>query len=306
MRLPPSLPAMGVGHAVKRVPASALARVAPLVAPGPISPILWREEHNQFVKNMQAMKILDDDALAETKKLESIVYFDQEHGHIVMRCSYCMEILICTSHIFDKEHTCHSCNKQQTAQTAVDAAYLSLLGVMHPNCVLSEPAFQDKTQGISADELVRKSKEAGSYARHSLDKKRNLAERKALKLIQILFGNKVYKQLVKTGETWIKGADRKFYRIFWARHGNVAVYQHRYKSQARRAGKDWRPISVYCGHFGEEFPIGDQIITQICMLQTNPEKYTDQANAVDGADWRNCGPLTAYHRQMQDIMAVEL
>lgn len=299
------LPTMGLGHRVKRVPRQALpVIVGPLIAPATAEQ--WHQEHLHFMTVAKDNGLLDVFGMEKADKLESIVYFDQEHGHMVMCCSYCMEILTCESRIFDREHTCHACNKKQTAHEAIDTAYLSLLGIKHANCVLSDRDFSTKTHGVSAYELVRRSRDAVNTARTTFRIKQNLAERKALKLIRILFGEKIYKQIVNKGETWIKGADKKFYRIFWARHGNVAVYQHRYRSQAERVGKDWKPIAVYCGHFGEDYPIGDQIITQICMFQTNPDKYTSQANNVSRDDWQYCGPKSQYQQDMADIMKIEL
>jgi len=262
------------------------------------TPQEWHQEHLEFMKTASSLHSNPNEA----DELEAAVYFDHAHVRFVFCCTHCLEMLPWAGVMFDRTHVCPSCGSNQTGEQAVRAAYLALLGEKHPNCTLSDSEFHEKTSGLDPGEFVEKYMEFVT----AHQQKGYVAERKALRLLKHLFGERVYNQIVNNGETWVKGADGLHYRMFWSRHGNVAVYEHRYKSQAKRAGKIWKPIAAYCGHFGEDYPISDQIIAQICMLTTCPERYTKQANKVKDEDLSNCGPEWSHKTLMHKIMAIEL
>ncbi len=262
------------------------------------TPQEWHQEHLEFMNNgSPALPELD-----EAEEIEAATYFDQAHGRMVFCCTHCLEMLPWVSRMINHTHVCPKCGASQKGKDACRAAYLALLGIKHTQCTLSDCEFDKKTQGLEPFEFVQKYMDVIEQSKHNL----NIAERRALNLMKHLFGERVYKQIVNNGETWVTGSDGLYYRLFWSRHGNVAVYEHRYKSQARRLGKVWKPIAAYCGHFGEHYPISDQIIAQICMIKTNPDRYTSQANKVLDEHLSNCGPDYLHKAMMGKIMEIQL
>lgn len=262
------------------------------------TPQEWHREHLEFMEKTSGLYSNPQEA----EELEAAVYFDHAHIRMVFCCTHCLEMIPWRGKMFDQTHTCPDCGASMTGEQACRAAYLALLGQRHPNCTLSNKQFADKTRDLDPEEFVQKYMDYVEKYLH----KCNIAERRALNLMKHLFGERVYNQIVNNGETWVKGADGMHYRLFWSRHGNVAVYEHRYKTQAAKAGKIWKPVAAYCGHFGEDYPISDQIIAQICMLKTDPDRYINQANKVRDEHLSNCGPEYLHKAMMGKIMAIQM
>lgn len=263
------------------------------------TPQEWHQEHLDFIKNCGYLNSTPEEA----DELEAAVYFDHAHLRMVFCCTHCLEMMPWKGgHMFSNTHICPKCGGNMTGEQACRAAYLSLLGIRHQDCMLSESEFIEKTHNLDPYDFVQKYMDYVDDYMHQCHR----AERRALNLMKHLFGTRVYHQIVNKGETWVKGADGMHYRLFWSRHGNVAVYEHRYKTHAKKAGKDWKPVAAYCGHFGEDYPISDQIIAQICMLKTDPHRYIDQANKVQHEHLSNCGPEYLHKCLMGKIMAIQL
>jgi len=262
------------------------------------TPQQWHQEHLEFMERTSAQYSSPEEA----EELEAAVYFDHAHTRMVFCCTHCLEMMPWVGKMFDRTHVCPNCSANMTGEQACRAGYLALLGIRHPNCTLSEQEFKAKTDNLDPYDFVE---EYVSFVERYMHG-RNIAERRALNLMKHLFGERVYNQIVNNGETWVKGADGMHYRLFWSRHGNVAVYEHRHKAQAAKAGKIWKPVAAYCGHFGEDYPISDQIIAQICMLKTDPDRYINQANKVADEHLSNCGPEYLHKTMMGKIMAIQM
>lgn len=263
------------------------------------TPQEWHQEHLEYVERTQ---LKYNSSLQEVEELEAVAYFDHAHIRLVFCCTHCLEMMPWLGKMFDRTHVCPKCGESMTGEQACRAAYLALLGRMHPQCTLTKKEFHNKTHNLDPNEFVQQYMDCVDKHKH----KCNIAERRALKLMKDLFGERVYNQIVNNGETWVKGADGMHYRIFWSRHGNVAVYEHRYKTHATKEGKPWKPVAAYCGHFGEDYPISDQIIAQICMLRTDPQRYINQANKVKSEHFSSCGPEFLHKSMMEKIMAIEV
>jgi hypothetical protein len=262
------------------------------------TPQEWHQEHFQFMEHTHGLC----SNIEEAEELEAVVYFDHAHVRVVFCCTHCLEMVPWVGEMFGRTHVCTNCNANMTGEQACRAAYLALLGIRHPNCTLNEQDFKSKTDNLDPYAFVE---QYVSFVELCIND-RNTAERRALNLMKHLFGERVYNQIVNNGETWVKGADGMYYRLFWSRHGNVAVYEYRYKTQAAKAGKAWKPVAAYCGHFGENYPISDQIIAQICMLKTDPNRYINQANKVQDEHLSNCGPEVLHKAMMDKIMAIQI
>jgi hypothetical protein len=260
------------------------------------TPEQWHQEHLSFLNMYSEMR---DANLIEIEELEAVVYFDYNHAQIFACCSKCMEPIAKKHHLLNSLLSCKKCGFSQKCAQSVRAAYLAMLGVKHADCTLTDFEFKDKTQSLDFVQWLQ-----DSLIQSELNEK--IAERKALILLGKVFGKRAYNQIVNKGEVWATGKDGRYYRIFWSRHGNVAVYEHRFKSHAKKAGKPWLPTHVYCGHFGEDFPISDQIIAQILLIKTNPEKYIEQANLVKSNDYTYCGPESGFKEKIQKVLSIEV
>jgi hypothetical protein len=103
---------------------------------------------------------------------------------------------------------------------------------------------------------------------------------------------------VNEGEIWVDGADGPKYRVFYSHHGNVAVYD----PATRRQGRKWKPVAAYCGHFGETYPVVDQVIAQALMFKSDPQRYISQANPVDDAHMAFVGPQRNFYEEIKEAL----
>lgn len=250
------------------------------------TPQEWHEEHLVFMSNAGTLYSSEE----KPDELEAACYFEHAFCRFAPVCTHCLEYLPWLGKLFGAPIRCSQCGESSTGEQALVAAFNILLGRKHVNCCLSDEEFQARWGNVTPDEFVTGYQIKIEEYKFRLEQ----AESKALQLFKNLFGKKLYNRLVKLGEIWIKGADSLYYRIFWSHHGNVISYEYKTQAQATRAGKEWKPLMAYCGHFGEDYPITDQLIAQILLLQTEPQRFTQQANGVEKEDYPHCGPDNWY------------
>lgn len=297
--------------------------------PQPKSPREWREEHLRWMATPGVAELYDDKETPD--QLEATTYWDYCHGRFVPMCPACLTFRAREDFRLTQQNRCRHCQHESDGREWVRASYLLLLGEPHPHFPVDprgpEPlanVFRFLTivygAAAAAKDFTRVNVETGEEAsaegaRPTFGPESMLADydyccseekvsqrkanAKALALFRRLFGKRKYDRFVNYGEVWVDGADGLKYRIFYSHHGNVAVYDDR----TRRRGVKWRPVSAYCGHFGENYPVVDQVIAQALMFRTDPGRYISQANEVAPEHMPLVGPQTNYHEEMKEALA---
>lgn len=288
--------------------------------PLPRSPREWREEHLDWMSRPGVAELYED---KETPaQLEATTYWDYCHGKFVPMCPACLEYRAQSEFRLTREHKCRKCGHVYDGREAVRASYLLLLGEKHPDfngvddvfrflayIFGPEPEQERKRPSIKLGDQVIEGEPPAWGVEAMLDQyeyccnEAKVAQRranaKALALFRKLFGKRKYDRFVNYGELWVDGPDGRQYRIFYSHHGNVAVYD----PGTRRRGVKWKPVAAYCGHFGETYPVVDQVIAQALMFKTDPEKYIAQANRVEHQHMAFVGPVTNYYEEMRESLA---
>ncbi|MBS1722648.1 MAG: hypothetical protein JSS66_06515 [Armatimonadetes bacterium] len=251
----------------------------------------WRAQHLRWMAIPRVAELYED--METPDQLEASTYWFYCHGTHVYVCPYCLSFCPRLVRI-SKMNLCYNCDREYLGLEASRAAYLVLLGEKHPFFCGVEDVFRAMVYFFKEDGDVHDMVRQFQYEYERFKEQQPLANAKALVLFKKLFGTKAYNRLLKQSEFWVEGADGLMYRLFYSRHGNIAVYDPAKKVKGRR----WQPVRAYCGHFGEEYPVVDQLIAQALMIKRDPKRYTKQANQVPRNQMKLVGP---YHNAQDEL-----
>lgn len=116
------------------------------------------------------------------------------------------------------------------------------------------------------------------------------AARKATQLLLSFLTDKQALSLREFGYFDVFGPNEQTYRLVYRRHGNV--------TQLDEGGST---IKAWCGHFGEDLPISDNLLSQLLMIVVDPSDYEDRANQVMSDHFGYCVPMSGWQERFEQI-----